>query len=240
MLIADLLPFLFVIKNPLFSGVTYARHTSSCNRSPWRPRKLEPAQGAQRRSGHRRNALGPERSVRQTRTDHCDRWARQGMGVPSAFRTRQSAHKVQPRSRRHRGRARKGPQRAGRTPGVLRRAYARNALDRTPARLLRGLRDVDLPFLALHQGVEVEELPIWHENGEAWRPLRLTFCEKIATHSKVQTIYAGDDGLLRRHDYAVEIAGDAAAAHYLRNYVTVDGIKFPAERRVYVVGPDGK
>jgi hypothetical protein len=30
------------------------------------------------------------------------------------------------------------------------------------------------------------------------------------------------------------------AAHYLRNYVTVDGIKFPTERRVYVAGPDGK
>jgi hypothetical protein len=99
---------------------------------------------------------------------------------------------------------------------------------------------LNLPFLALHKGAEVEELPIWHENGEAWRPLRLTFSDTIATHSKVQTIYAGDDGLLRRHDYAVEIAGDSPAAHYLRKYVTVDGIKFPTERRVYVAGPDGK
>ena len=99
---------------------------------------------------------------------------------------------------------------------------------------------LNLPFLALHEGVEVEELPIWHENGEAWRPLRLTFSDTIATHSKVQTIYAGDDGLLRRHDYAVEIAGDSPAAHYLGKYVTVDGIKFPTERRVYVAGPDGK
>ena len=57
---------------------------------------------------------------------------------------------------------------------------------------------------------------------------------------KVQTIYAGDDGLLRRHDYAVEIAADSPAAHYLGKYVTVDGIKFPTERRVYVAGPDGK
>jgi len=99
---------------------------------------------------------------------------------------------------------------------------------------------LNLPFLALYEGVEVEELPIWHENGEAWRPLRLTFSDKFATHSKVQTIYVGDDGLLRRHDYAVEIAGDSPAAHYLGNYVTVEGIKFPTERRVYVVGPNGK
>src|SRR5215813_8270474 len=34
---------------------------------------------------------------------------------------------------------------------------------------------LNLPFLALHEGVEVEELPIWHENREAWRPFRLTF-----------------------------------------------------------------
>lgn len=99
---------------------------------------------------------------------------------------------------------------------------------------------LNLPFLALHEGVEVEELPIWRENSEAWRPLRLTFPDTIATHSKVQTIYAGEDGLLRRHDYAVEIAADSPAAHYLGKYVTVDGIKFPTERRVYAAGPDGK
>jgi hypothetical protein len=59
-------------------------------------------------------------------------------------------------------------------------------------------------------------------------------------HSKVQTIYAGDDDLLRRHDYEVEIAADSPAAHYLDKYVTVDGIKFPTERRVHIAGPDGK
>src|SRR5215470_18753412 len=76
--------------------------------------------------------------------------------------------------------------------------------------------------------------------GKHGAPLQLMFSDKIATHSKVQTIYAGDDGVLRRHDYAVEIAADSPAAHYLGNYVTVDGIKFPTERRVYVAGPDGK
>jgi hypothetical protein len=69
---------------------------------------------------------------------------------------------------------------------------------------------LNLPFLVLHEGVEVEELPIWRENSEAWRPLRLTFPDTIATHSKVQTIYAGEDGLLRRHDYTVEITGRLA------------------------------
>ena len=115
--------------------------------------KIGPAQGAQRRSGRRRNALGPERSVRQTRTDHCDCWARQGMGVPSAFRTRQSARKVQPRSRRRRGCAGKGPRRADRTPGILDldtlMPFAGHALE-TPwtepqLAYFRGLRDVDLP-----------------------------------------------------------------------------------------------
>ena len=40
--------------------------------------------------------------------------------------------------------------------------------------------------------------------------------------------------------YAVEIATSSPAAHYLRKYVVVDGIKFPTERRVYAAGPDGK
>jgi len=66
------------------------------------------------------------------------------------------------------------------------------------------------------------------------------FPDKIATHSKVQTIYAGEDGLLRRHDYALEIAGDSPGAHYLADYVTIDGLEFPTRRRVYAVGPDGK
>jgi len=99
---------------------------------------------------------------------------------------------------------------------------------------------LNLPFLALHEGVEVEELPIWRESGETWRPLRLTFSDKIATHSKVQTLYAGDDGLLRRHDYTVEIAGGSPGAHYLGDYVTIDGLKLPTRRRVYAAGPDGK
>ena len=46
--------------------------------------------------------------------------------------------------------------------------------------------------------------------------------------------------MLRRHDYEVEIAGHSPAAHYLGNYVKVDGIKFPTERRVYAAGADGK
>src|ERR1700751_3524441 len=36
---------------------------------------------------------------------------------------------------------------------------------------------LNLPFLALQEGVEVEELPIWHENRKAWSPLRLTFSD---------------------------------------------------------------
>jgi hypothetical protein len=99
---------------------------------------------------------------------------------------------------------------------------------------------LNLPFLALHEGVEVEELPVWREDDETWRPLRLTFPDEIATHSKVQTIYAGEDGLLRRHDYAVEIMGGSPGVHYVGDYVTVDGFKFPTRRRVYAAGPDGK
>ena len=94
---------------------------------------------------------------------------------------------------------------------------------------------LNLPFLALRSDVTVEDLPLWQENGEEWTPFRLTFPDTIATHSRVQTIYAGSDGLLRRHDYAVEIAGDSPGAHYIDRYTDVDGISFPTKRRVYAV-----
>ena len=47
-------------------------------------------------------------------------------------------------------------------------------------------------------------------------------------------------GLTDTDDAMEEIAAGSPAAHYLGEYVTVDGIRFPTERRVYVAGPDGK
>jgi hypothetical protein len=89
------------------------------------------------------------------------------------------------------------------------------------------------PFILTHSGVEAEEIAPWSEQGETWRRLRVTFPASIATHSKEQTFYVGPDGLIRRHDYEVEIQGNNAAARYLHDPVTVEGIVLPSRFRVY-------
>jgi hypothetical protein len=71
------------------------------------------------------------------------------------------------------------------------------------------------------------------------RRLRVTFPSNIATHSTVQTLYVDASGLLKRHDYDVEIAGNTPGAHYISEYTDVDGIKFPTRRRIFPRQPDG-
>ncbi|WP_246546084.1 hypothetical protein [Ancylobacter defluvii] len=55
----------------------------------------------------------------------------------------------------------------------------------------------------------------------------------IATHSREQTLYIGRDGLIRRHDYEVEIQGNNATTRYLLGPVNVEGILLPSGFRVY-------
>lgn len=94
------------------------------------------------------------------------------------------------------------------------------------------------PFILALPGVVAEEIAPWSEQGETWRRLRVTFPATIATHSKEQTFYIGSDGLIRRHDYEVEIQGNNAAARYLLEPVTVEGIVLPSKFRVYPRKPD--
>ncbi|KPH66132.1 hypothetical protein [Novosphingobium sp. ST904] len=94
------------------------------------------------------------------------------------------------------------------------------------------------PFILAQPGVVAEEIAPWLEQGETWRRLRVTFPATIATHSSEQTLYIGPDGLVRRHDYEVEIQGDNAAARYLLEPVVVEGIVLPSKFRVYPRNPD--
>ena len=66
----------------------------------------------------------------------------------------------------------------------------------------------------------------------------MKFPPHIASHSTEQTFYLGDDGLLRRHDYDVEITGNTPAAHYVSDYKDVSGIMIPTKRRVFPRQPD--
>jgi hypothetical protein len=94
------------------------------------------------------------------------------------------------------------------------------------------------PFLLAMDGVQVEEIEAWHEDGETWRVLRAFFPGSIETHSLIQEFFFGEDLLLRRHDYSVNIAGGFRAAQRTSDYVAANGIRLPTKRRAYTRGPD--
>ncbi len=96
------------------------------------------------------------------------------------------------------------------------------------------------PFLMAMPGFEVAEISPWREGGELWRGLRARFPDEIASHSAEQDFYFGDDFLLRRHDYHVDVAGGFPVAQYVHDIVEVDGLHFPTKRHAYLRGPDLK
>jgi hypothetical protein len=89
------------------------------------------------------------------------------------------------------------------------------------------------PFLYTLPGFKTKEIEPWHENGEIWRRLNVIFPDAVATHTKEQITYFGPDGLMRRHDYKVEILGGGTGANYALNYREFQGIKLPTARRIF-------
>ncbi len=96
------------------------------------------------------------------------------------------------------------------------------------------------PFTLALPGFETTELDPWRESGEEWRRLHVVWPGYLATHSTEQTLYVGSDGLLRRHDYDVEIAGGTTGAHYISDYAKVAGIMIPTRHRIFPRSPDGQ
>ncbi len=94
------------------------------------------------------------------------------------------------------------------------------------------------PFLMAMGGVRVEGVEAWREGTETWRVLRAHFPGSIDTHSRVQDFFFGEDMMLRRHDYQVNIAGGFAASQLVSHYEVADGIALPLRRRAYRRGPD--
>jgi hypothetical protein len=94
------------------------------------------------------------------------------------------------------------------------------------------------PFSYTYPGFEVEEVEPWEENGELCRVLKVTFPEGYAAHTRTQYSYFGEDGLLRRHLYRVDILGGAQGANYACDYRTIERIKLPTRRRVFGYGDD--
>jgi len=89
------------------------------------------------------------------------------------------------------------------------------------------------PFVLADSDVRVVEIAPLREGDETWHGLRASFPDRIATHSRAQDFYFGPDGLMRRHDYHVDVAGGFAAAQLVSEFVEVQGLRFATRRRAY-------
>ncbi len=96
-----------------------------------------------------------------------------------------------------------------------------------------------LPFILAEPGYEVREIDPIVEGGKLLRGLKARFPEGIHSHSREQLFYFDAKGLLRRHDYAVDVFGGTGAAHFLSDYVEVEGFRFATKRRVHPREKDG-
>jgi hypothetical protein len=94
------------------------------------------------------------------------------------------------------------------------------------------------PFTFALPGFETSELDPWRDGDEEWRRLRVVWPDYLATHSTTQTLYFGDDGLIRRHDYDVEIQGSTGGAHFISDYTEAGGIMVPTKHRIFPRGPE--
>ena len=96
------------------------------------------------------------------------------------------------------------------------------------------------PFLLALDGVTVREIAPVENDRQTWVGLQAQFPPEIASHSSLQEFYFGDDHLLRRHDYRVDVAGAFPAVQYMFGIVEADGIKMPAKRRAYRADDHGE
>jgi hypothetical protein len=97
---------------------------------------------------------------------------------------------------------------------------------------------LNTPFLYTYEGFATEELSPIQVEGETWRRLKVTFPDRVKSHSREQISCFGPDGLLRRHDYTVDILGGATGLNYASEYRDVDGIIVPTKRRIYAYEGD--
>ena len=95
------------------------------------------------------------------------------------------------------------------------------------------------PLNLMLPGVTVTDGPDWTEDGQTWRRLHVTYPPSVATHSAEQVLYVDEQGLIRRRDYQVDIAGKSPAAHYVSEFQQIDGLVIPAKRMIYVRDESG-
>jgi hypothetical protein len=97
---------------------------------------------------------------------------------------------------------------------------------------------LNMPFLYAWAGFKTEEISPIQVEAEKWRRLKVTFPDTVTSHTREQISCFGPDGLLRRHDYTVDILGGATGLNYASEYRNIDGIVVPTKRRVYAYTGD--
>jgi hypothetical protein len=97
---------------------------------------------------------------------------------------------------------------------------------------------LNTPFLYTQEGFTSEEISAIQVENETWRRLKVTFPDSVKSHTREQISCFGPDGLLRRHDYTVDILGGATGLNYASDYRDIDGIIVPTKRRVYAYEGD--
>jgi hypothetical protein len=97
---------------------------------------------------------------------------------------------------------------------------------------------LNTPFLYTQERFGTEEIGSIEVKGETWRRLKVTFPKEVASHTRQQIFNFGPDGLLRRHDYSVDILGGATGLNFASDYREIDGLMFPTKRRVYAYEGD--
>jgi hypothetical protein len=97
---------------------------------------------------------------------------------------------------------------------------------------------LNVPFLYTQDGFVTAEIAPVEIDGEVCRRLQVTFPDPIKSHTRTQISCFGPDGLLRRHDYTVDILGGATGLNYASDYRDVGGIVIPTKRRIYAYEGD--
>jgi hypothetical protein len=97
---------------------------------------------------------------------------------------------------------------------------------------------LNTPFLYTQERFATEEIDSIQVEDETWRRLKVIFPEEVKSHTREQIFCLGPDGLLRRHDYTVDILGGATGLNYASDYREIEGLMFPTRRRVYAYEGD--
>ena len=92
---------------------------------------------------------------------------------------------------------------------------------------------LSVPFLYTYPGFVTEEIAPWAEDGERWRTLKVNFPDSIAGHTRSQISYFGPEGLLRRHEYTVDVLGGAPGLNYASDYRVANDLMVAHKRRVF-------